>query len=113
MQQRCSCFFLNNRLALFLVFFVLPAPLLYAPEPVAGAPLLVEGLGKGTVALDGQWQFRVGDDSAWSSPTLDDRDWERLRVDRPWGTKDTTATQALRGIAGISTSATIRYRKPR
>jgi Stage II sporulation protein E (SpoIIE) len=85
MQQRCSCFFLNNRLALFLVFFVFAATSLYATEPVAGAPLLVEGLGKGTVALDGQWQFRVGDDSAWSSPTLDDRDWERLRVDRPWG----------------------------
>jgi hypothetical protein len=73
------------RLAPFLLFFALSATILHAAEPVAGAPLVIEGLGRGTVALDGPWQFRVGDDPAWSSPTLDDTGWEHLRVDRPWG----------------------------
>jgi hypothetical protein len=49
------------------------------------APLNVEGLGKGTVALDGDWQFHLGDDPAWASPTLDDSNWERIGVDKPWG----------------------------
>ena len=31
-------------------------------------PLVVEGLGRGTVALDGQWQFHLGDDLTWADP---------------------------------------------
>jgi hypothetical protein len=84
MRQRCSSVSCM-RLAPFLLFFALSATILHAAEPVAGAPLVIEGLGRGTVALDGPWQFRVGDDPAWSSPTLDDTGWEHLRVDRPWG----------------------------
>jgi hypothetical protein len=76
---------LRDRLPPCLLFFALSVTALYAAQPIAGSSLVVEGLGKGTVALDGQWQFRVGDDPAWSSPTLDDTDWERLLVDRPWG----------------------------
>jgi Stage II sporulation protein E (SpoIIE) len=49
------------------------------------APLNVEGLGKGTVALDGDWQFRPGDNPAWASPAQDDSEWERIGVDKPWG----------------------------
>jgi Stage II sporulation protein E (SpoIIE) len=49
------------------------------------APLNIEGLGKGTVALDGDWQFHLGDDPAWASSALDDSNWERIGVDRPWG----------------------------
>lgn len=76
---------LHDELALFLLFFALTATALHAAEPLAGSSLVVEGLGRGTVALDGQWQFHVGDDPAWSSPTADDNGWEYLRVDRPWG----------------------------
>jgi diguanylate cyclase (GGDEF)-like protein len=49
------------------------------------APFVVEGLGKGAVALDGPWQFHLGDDPAWAAPAFDDSGWERLTSDRPWG----------------------------
>ncbi len=66
---------------IFLVF----ACTLVARASVPPAPLNVEGLGKGTVALDGEWQFHLGDDPAWASPALDDSHWERIAVDKPWG----------------------------
>jgi hypothetical protein len=80
----------HDELPPFLLFFALTATALHAAEPhvaepLAGPSLVVEGLGKGTVALDGQWQFHLGDGPAWSSPTIDDSAWEHLRVDRPWG----------------------------
>ena len=49
------------------------------------APLVVKGLGRGTVALDGQWQFHLGDDLAWASPGFDDSHWEQIDISRPWG----------------------------
>jgi phosphoserine phosphatase RsbU/P len=65
----------------FLVFaWALVAHAATPPEP-----LNIEGLGKGTVALDGEWQFHLGDDPAWASPALDDSGWERIAVDKPWG----------------------------
>jgi Stage II sporulation protein E (SpoIIE) len=65
--------------------FLLIAFTLVARAATPPAPLNVEGLGKGTVALDGDWQFHLGDDPAWASPTLDDSNWERIEVDKPWG----------------------------
>jgi hypothetical protein len=76
---------LYDRLSIFLLFFALTVSGLHAATPLAGPPLVVEGLGRGIVALDGQWQFRPGDDAAWSSPSLNDTGWEHLLVDRPWG----------------------------
>jgi hypothetical protein len=58
---------------------------LVARAAMPPAPLNIEGLGKGTVALGGDWQFHVGDDPAWASPTLDDSSWEQIKVDKPWG----------------------------
>src|SRR5271170_7979346 len=75
----------HDKLAPLLLFFTLTAASLHAAQSLAGSSLVVEGLGRGTVALDGPWQFRAGDDPAWSSPTLDDTSWEHLRVDRSWG----------------------------
>jgi len=46
---------------------------------------VAEGLGRGTVAVDGPWQFRVGDDVAWAAPGLDDSGWETIDVGRAWG----------------------------
>jgi hypothetical protein len=66
-------------LALFLL-----APLL-ARAVATSAPLNVEGLGQAAIPLDGNWQFHVGDDPSWASPTLDDSGWEPIAVDRPWG----------------------------
>jgi hypothetical protein len=76
---------LRDRLSPCLLFFAFTATALHAAQPLAGSSLVVEGLGRGTVALDGQWEFRTGDDPAWSSPTLDDTGWEHMRIDRPWG----------------------------
>ena len=58
--------FLPNKFAPFWLLFALTATALHAAQPLAGSSLVVEGLGRGTVALDGQWQFRVGDDPARS-----------------------------------------------
>ena len=65
--------------------FLISAYTLVARAATPPAPLKVEGLGKGTVALDGDWQFHLGDDPAWASPTLDDSNWERIGVVKPWG----------------------------
>ena len=74
-----------NKLTLFLLVFALTGTALHATDPLAGSSLVVEGLGRGTVALDGQWQFRLGDDPTWASRTFDDTGWEHLRVGQSWG----------------------------
>jgi hypothetical protein len=55
----------------------------------AQSPFVVEGLGRGTVALDGLWQFHLGDDLAWAKPEFDDATghdgWEQISADEPWG----------------------------
>ena len=54
----------------------------------AAATLVVEGLGKGAVPLDGPWQFHLGDNPAWAAPDVDDsaaEGWEQLSPDKPWG----------------------------
>jgi hypothetical protein len=64
------------------------------PSSPAGAPpatLTIEGLGKGTVPLDGPWQFHLGDNPAWAAPGVDDatgdNGWEQLTAAAPWGTQ--------------------------
>jgi len=54
-----------------------------APWPAP--PLVVKGLGRGTVALDGPWQFHTGDDMAWANPASDDSNWQLIDVSKPWG----------------------------
>jgi ABC-type arginine transport system permease subunit len=61
-----------------------------ADPTASSAPVLVvEDLGKGTVALDGPWQFHLGDDPAWALPAADDatghNGWAQLTADKPWG----------------------------
>jgi hypothetical protein len=58
-----------------------------APGPSAQSvpTFATEGLGKGTVAIDGPWQFHLGDDLAWADPAFDDSHWEQLTADKPWG----------------------------
>ncbi len=41
--------------------------------------------GTGSVPLDGNWRFHLGDDKAWADPALDDSGWETIRVDKTWG----------------------------
>jgi diguanylate cyclase len=54
-------------------------------KSAATAPLVIEGLGRGTFALNGPWQFHPGDDLAWASPAFDSAGWEQLSADQPWG----------------------------
>ena len=59
------------------------------PRPSPAAPeLVIAGLGRGAVAVDGPWQFHLGDDLRWASPNLDDRAWESIRADDPWGAQN-------------------------
>ncbi|MGD0797519.1 MAG: SpoIIE family protein phosphatase [Acidobacteriaceae bacterium] len=64
----------------------IPAP---SAPPAAQAPdadtLVVQGLGKASVALGGKWEFKTGDDMAWASPAFDDSAWEKIAIDRHWG----------------------------
>jgi hypothetical protein len=52
----------------------------------------VDGLGKGAIALDGPWQFHLGDNPAWADPALDDSGWEQLDGGKPWGEQTHTNT---------------------
>ena len=47
--------------------------------------LKVNNPGTGSVPLDGNWRFHLGDDKAWADPALDDSGWETIRVDKTWG----------------------------
>ena len=54
------------------------------------APVLkIDGLGKGWAALDGPWQFHLGDDSAWALAETPDatgvNGWEQLSPEKTWG----------------------------
>jgi Stage II sporulation protein E (SpoIIE) len=66
---------------------------LTAPVHVAGAeqaqlradaPLVLTGLGRATVPLDGLWQFHPGDDLRWASPQFDDSGWASIQVGKTW-----------------------------
>lgn len=53
---------------------------------VFGTPALVlNDIGKGSVPLNGPWQFHLGDNISWASPAFDDSHWEQLSADKPWG----------------------------
>src|SRR5258708_24162418 len=53
-----------------------------APTP---AVLDIEDIGKGTVPIDGEWQFHLGDDVRWASLSYDDSQWEHIKTDSSWG----------------------------
>jgi hypothetical protein len=63
----------------------------FAGQKLGAPKLAIDSLGKGTAPLDGPWQFHLGDDPAWASPSLDDATghsgWEQLTADKPWGTQ--------------------------
>jgi serine phosphatase RsbU (regulator of sigma subunit) len=56
----------------------------------AGVPVLkIESLGKGTAAIDGPWQFHIGDNMTWAQTDAPDttgvNGWEQLTACAPWG----------------------------
>ena len=60
-----------------------------APAAPSASVLSIEALGKGTVPIDGKWQFHIGDDMAWAQSDAPDATgvggWEQLTVDSYWG----------------------------
>jgi hypothetical protein len=69
-------------------------------KSVPSTPIVADGLGKGSVPLDGPWQFHLGDNAAWANPEVDDASgrngWEQIAADQPWG------AQGHPGYTGIA-----------
>jgi serine phosphatase RsbU (regulator of sigma subunit) len=59
-----------------------------AHAPAHAPELVISGIGRGIVPIDGNWQFQLGDDPAWAEPNLDDSGWESIRVDDPFGVQN-------------------------
>jgi len=60
--------------------------LLFTPDVQAsGDPFTAPNPGPGTVVIQGNWQFHLGDDLGWSKPAFDDSGWEQLSADTTWG----------------------------
>jgi hypothetical protein len=76
---------LNSILAALFLTVSCPSLCATGPAKPAADTLVVGALGQGTVTLGGLWEFKTGDDPAWASPSFDDSQWERLRVDRTYG----------------------------
>ena len=56
-----------------------------SPADASTRTLVFDGLGKDAVPIDGPWQFHLGDNPAWASPSFDDSQWEQLTADKSWG----------------------------
>jgi hypothetical protein len=67
------------------VYFALLLTVLSLAGPGVGQTLKVQNPGTGTIPLEKDWRFHLGDDKAWADPALDDSNWEPIGVDEPWG----------------------------
>ena len=54
-------------------------------EPQTTPPMTIKNIGPGVVAIDGDWQFHLGDDMHWIDPAYDDSQWEHIKADKTWG----------------------------
>ena len=66
--------------ALLTSVFLIPS--LASAAASVPQPLRFDG---GAVTLDGPWQFHLGDNPAWASPSFNDSSWEQLSANKPWG----------------------------
>lgn len=73
--------------AALLVFLVAASLLLPAQVRKHPNTLVIQELGKGTVRLDGSWQFHLGDDPKWASASLDDSQWKSIEASTSWGSQ--------------------------
>ncbi|MGA7856427.1 MAG: GGDEF domain-containing protein, partial [Terracidiphilus sp.] len=71
---------------IFVAFTGLSSP---AVAQSQAAVLSVDGLGKGSVPLEGPWQFHLGDNGEWALPQAGDDQqdvgWEQISPDKTWG----------------------------
>ena len=75
---------LSNRYWLSLVMMLGVATVTPLSAEQKPEPLVVTAIGRSAVALDGPWQFHLGDDAVWSAPGFDDSRWEQLSAYEPW-----------------------------
>jgi Stage II sporulation protein E (SpoIIE) len=70
-----------------VAFVFLLALSLHAQQQVRTpqSALVIEGLGRGEVKLNGFWQFHTGDDPRWASPSFDDSGWQSITASDSWG----------------------------
>jgi hypothetical protein len=47
--------------------------------------LVIHGIGRGIVPVDGEWQFHLGDDMRWAQPSFDDSGWKQIQTGDYWG----------------------------
>jgi hypothetical protein len=78
------------RICTWALLLLAAAPLASAAAASEDVPVLkAEQLGKGSVAIDGLWQFHLGDNMDWASPAVNDVSgqggWSQLTADQPWG----------------------------
>jgi hypothetical protein len=50
----------------------------------AQTPFQIQDLGRASTPITGPWQFHLGDDPAWSSPTFNDASWPTIETGRTW-----------------------------
>lgn len=73
--------------------FILLALIAISPASAQPAPpvTVLHDFGRGVAALDGPWQFHLGDNPAWAAPGIDDSTghdgWEQITANAPWGTQ--------------------------
>ena len=78
-RKTTGCSFWSIALAPLLALLL--APGVHAANNAFTAP----NPGPGSIAIQGKWQFHLGDDPSWSNPAFDDSTWEQLRADTTWG----------------------------
>ncbi|HEX3374391.1 MAG TPA: hypothetical protein VHS13_09285, partial [Edaphobacter sp.] len=72
-------------LAVLASSYLVAGALQQAVEPRPVPPLTIKDIGRGDIAIDGDWQFHLGDDMHWIDPAYDDSQWEHIRADKTWG----------------------------
>jgi hypothetical protein len=78
-------------LILFALLLSMAPPFVGNAQPTVEADvhpsstLAIEDIGRGTVPIDGEWQFHLGDDMRWASPSYGDSQWEQIKADNSWG----------------------------
>jgi hypothetical protein len=70
-----------------LVFFFAASVFAQRQTPKPPSTLTIQGLGQGSVQLNGPWQFHLGDDPRWASPSFDDSGWQTISTSSSWGSQ--------------------------
>jgi hypothetical protein len=69
--------------------FLLAVPV-FAQQQTLNPPsdLVFQNLGRGSIQLGGPWQFHLGDNPLWASPSFDDSSWQTISTSSAWGSQN-------------------------